>query len=140
MQPPITPPPSEDPFDRATQRALHHVERLGLLIITVATLVATGREIVWMIQNRAVLLEDLLLLFIYLEIFAMVRAYLQAGQLPIRFPLYIAIAAIARYIAIGMKGMDGMTMLMLAAAILVITLALLVVRYGSCKWPHNDYN
>ena len=47
--------------------------------------------------RRTVTLADLLLLFIYLEVLAMVTIYLDSGKLPVRMPLYIAIVALARY-------------------------------------------
>ncbi|MFZ5613835.1 MAG: phosphate-starvation-inducible PsiE family protein [Pseudomonadota bacterium] len=50
----------------------------------------------------------LLLLFIYLEILTMVGLYFQSVKLPIRYPFCIAMVAIARYITIGMKEMDGL--------------------------------
>ncbi|MEW5792367.1 MAG: phosphate-starvation-inducible PsiE family protein [Pseudomonadota bacterium] len=38
----------------------------------------------------------------------MVGLYFQSVKLPIRYPFCIAMVAIARYITIGMKEMDGL--------------------------------
>ena len=46
--------------------------------------------------------------------------------------------AIARYIIIGMKEMDGLTMLALAGAILILALAVVAIRYGHVRLPYAD--
>ena len=46
-----------------------------LSIILVSTLIAVGIEIKTMFLNRSVTLADLLLLFLYLEVLAMVRVF-----------------------------------------------------------------
>ena len=60
-------------------------ENIGLIIISLATIFALYQEIVFMISNKAVTLADLLLLFLYLEVLAMVSLYYSSGKLPIRF-------------------------------------------------------
>jgi protein PsiE len=91
-----------------------------------------------MYLNRQVLLQDILMLFIFLEILTMVGLYLTSGKLPIRYPIYIAIVAIARYITIGMKQMDGWTIISLSAAIFILMLALLIFRYGQVRFPGGE--
>jgi protein PsiE len=118
--------------------ALDMVERAGLLIITIATIVAIGQEIWQMLLVQKVLLEDILLLFIFLEILTMVGLYFKSGKLPLRYPIYIAMVAIARYIIIGMKQIDGWTVLAFAGAILVLALAVVVIRYGHVRLPYGD--
>jgi protein PsiE len=119
-------------------RALDVVEWAGLLVISFATIVATGQEIWQMLAARQVLLQDILLLFIYLEILTMVGLYFRSGKLPLRYPLYIAMVAIARYIIIGMKQLDGWMIVSLAGAILILALAVLVLRYGHVRFPYGD--
>jgi protein PsiE len=120
-------------------RALDIVEWVGLLVISIATMVAIGQEIWQMLAARQVLLQDILLLFIYLEILTMVGLYFKSGKLPLRYPIYIAMVAIARYIIIGMKQLDGWTILAFAAAILVLALAVVTIRYGQVKLPYPEY-
>jgi protein PsiE len=119
-------------------KLLDSFEWLGLFIITLATLIAVGQEIHVMYLNRQVLLQDILMLFIFLEILTMVGLYLTSGKLPIRYPIYIAIVAIARYITIGMKQMDGWTIISLSTAILILMLALLIFRYGQVRFPGGE--
>lgn len=119
-------------------RALYAVEWAGLLLISIATIVAIGQETLLMVERGEVLLQDILLLFIYLEILTMVGLYFTSGKLPVRYPIYIAMVAIARFIIIGMKDMDGWQMVALALAILVLALAVLAIRYGHTRMPYDE--
>ena len=115
---------------------LHVFEKIGLVIIAIATIVAIGQEVMVMIDNQTVRLADLLLLFIYLEVLAMAGIYLQSGSLPVRLPLYIAIVALARYIVLDVKAMTPIELLAVSGGILVVALAVLVIRYGHVKYPY----
>ena len=119
-------------------RTLDIVEWVGLLVISIATVVAIGQETWEMVLARKVFLQDILLLFIYLEILTMVGLYFKSGKLPLRYPIYIAMVAIARYIIIGMKQFDGWTILAFAGAILVLALAVVAIRYGHVRLPYAD--
>ena len=119
-------------------KVLTFFEYIGLLIISIATLIAMGFEVSSMISARIVTLADLLLLFIYLEVLAMVAIYLNSGKLPVRIPLYIAIVALARYMILDMKNLDTWRLLGVAGAVLIITIAILIIRYGHTKFPYNE--
>lgn len=123
---------------RAGMGTLSLLEVLGLVLITIATLVAGGQEVWQMIQAREVTLADLLLLFIYLEVLTMVGIYLESGALPVRMPLYIAIVALARHLIIGMKTMSDMQLIATSAAVLILALAVLVTRYGHVQFPYQS--
>ena len=119
-------------------KVLTFFEDIGLLIISIATLIAMGFEVSSMISARIVTLADLLLLFIYLEVLAMAAIYLNSGKLPVRIPLYIAIVALARYMILDMKNLDTWRLLGVAGAVLIITIAILIIRYGHTKFPYNE--
>jgi protein PsiE len=125
-------------INRVGHVALVWAQDLGLLIIAISTMVAVGIEINVMWDNGTVTLADLLLLFIYLEIFAMVSVYLDSGKLPVRMPIYIAIVALARYLILDMKGMDPWKVVGIAAASLILALTVLVIRYGHLKYPYDE--
>ncbi|MCL4316113.1 MAG: phosphate-starvation-inducible PsiE family protein [Gammaproteobacteria bacterium] len=119
-------------------RALYAVEWAGLLLISIATVVAIGQETLLMVERGEVLLQDILLLFIYLEILTMVGLYFTSGKLPVRYPVYIAMVAIARFIIMGMKDMNGWEIVALALAILILALAVLAIRYGHTRMPYDE--
>jgi protein PsiE len=112
-------------------------EFFGLAVIAVATTYAMGREAWGMLVIGRVTLTDLLLMFLYLEILVMVTQYFKAGQLPVKFPLYIAIVSLARQLILNIEKVDELHMLASAAAILLISFGVLVIRYGQFKFPEN---
>lgn len=114
------------------------IEHVGLAVITVATVIAGIGEVNTMIAAGAVTLGDLLLLFLYLEILAMVGLYYQSGKLPVRFPIYIAIVALARYMVLDMKNLDEWRLLGIALAVLLLALAVLAIRYGHARYPYDN--
>lgn len=117
---------------------LRNVEYIGLGIVSLSTLIAFGFEISSMIDVGKVTLADLLLMFIYLEVLAMVAIYLESGKLPVRMPLYIAIVALARYLILDMKNLDTIRILGIGGAILLLAITVLVIRYGHCKFSYED--
>lgn len=119
-------------------KSLSLIQDIGLVIVAIATLIAVGAEIITMYEAKSVSLADLLLLFIYLEVLAMVGIYMDSGKLPVRMPLYIAIVALARYLILDMKNLDTWQMLGIAGAALIIAIAVLVIRYGHSRYPYND--
>ena len=60
---------------------------LGLFAIGAATVWAAGAAFLAMIQKGHASIEDLLLLFIYLEIGSMVGIYFRTNHMPVRFLL-----------------------------------------------------
>ncbi len=117
---------------------LDGVEYAGLLVIAFATSVAMYDEVVIMISRGKVTLTDLLLMFLYLEVLAMIGRYFSSGQLPVRFPLYIAMVALARYLILDLKEMTELRMLAVAAAIFLLTLGVLVIRFGHVRFPYES--
>lgn len=121
----------------AAKVALRWTQIAGLVIVALATVVAIAQEVMLMVNNRGVSLADLLLLFIYLEVLSMVAIYLESGKLPVRLPIYIAIVALARYLALDMKQMDAWEIIGVAAATLLLAGAVLVIRFGHIKFPYG---
>ena len=119
-------------------KALVIVENTGLFVIALSTVIAMGFETGSMLIAMKVTLADLLLLFIYLEVLAMVGIYLKTGALPVRMPLYIAIVALARYLILDMKNLDTFRMLGLAGAVFILAIAILAIRYGHSKFPYHN--
>jgi protein PsiE len=128
-------------FDRIRKmltNGLDIVEYSGLLVIAFATTVAMYGEVILMVAARTVHLSDLLMMFLYLEVLAMIGEYFKSGQLPVRFPLYIAMVALARYLILDLKEMTEWRMLAVAAAIFLLTVAVLIVRYGHVRFPYRE--
>ncbi len=114
------------------------VEYAGLVVIAIATSIAMYQEAMVMIESHRVTLADLLLMFLYLEVLAMIGQYLKSGQIQVRFPLYIGMVALARYLILDVKDMSEVRMLGVAAAIFLLTLAVLAIRYGHVRYPYRE--
>ena len=128
---------TEDKIGRTVMNVLRVIEGLGLALIVVGTLFAIGRVTAQMVDAGVVALQDILLLFIYLEIITMVGLYFSSGKLPLRYTLYIAMVAIARYIILGMKGMTGWTIVALSGSVFALALTTLVIGYSDTKFPND---
>jgi protein PsiE len=130
--------PIKTRISRYAQFVLEFVENLGLMVIAIATMVAGYQEVMTMIGNSRVTLADLLLMFLYLEVLAMVGLYYNSGKLPVRFPLYIAMVALARYVILDVKELDVWHIMGIAVSILLIAGAVLLIRYGHVRFPYNE--
>ena len=103
--------------------------QLGLLsIILVSTVIAVMLEINLMFSNKSVTLADLLLMFLYLEVMAMVRVFLDQQSISITLPLLIAITALSRFIILQGKEMDPSALVYEAVAIVLIAGAIVILR------------
>lgn len=127
-----------DRLRRLFSGGLDLVEYAGLIIIGIATTVAIYQEVMVMVAAQKVQLADLLLMFLYLEVLAMIGQYFKSGQLPVRFPMYIAMVALARYLILDLKEMSEWRMLAVAMAIFLLTLGVLVIRYGHVRFPYRE--
>ena len=127
-----------DRIRRFFSGGLDIVELAGLLIIAFATTVAIWQEAATMIEARKVTLADLLLMFLYLEVLAMIGQYFRSGHIPVRYPLYIAMVALARYLILDIKELTELRVMATAGAILLLTLAVLAIRYGHVKFPYRE--
>lgn len=110
---------------------------LALFVIgatIVRSAVATYME---MIGNGAASVDDILLLFIFLELGAMVGIYFKTNRLPVQFLLYVAITVMTRSLAstLSVIDMSDQRLLAITGAILMLTIAVLVLRYASHKFP-----
>jgi len=96
-------------------RTLNFFSGARLSVIAIATIFAGYQEAMLIIHNTRVTPADFLLMFLHLEILSMVALYFESGKLPVRFPLYIAIVAMARYVIVDIKEMESIHLLGVSA-------------------------
>ena len=130
-------------------KSFNYIEKAGDVLVELfhtVGLFVVGGTIVWsavhayidiMHQTHAGL-DDILLLFIYLELGAMIGIYFKTHRLPVRFLIYIAITALTRLLAIDIKTLPNETIITLTIAIFILTLAELVLRFGIMKFSKED--
>jgi protein PsiE len=111
------------------ENIVKQIQLIALVIILAATVIAFGIEIYQMIVVQKVTLADLLLLFLYLEVLAMVRVFWESQSIQITLPLFIAITALSRFIILQGKSINPEVLLYEAGAIVLIAIAILVLRF-----------
>jgi phosphate starvation-inducible membrane PsiE len=137
------------------QQLLDFADGFGKLLVDAfhyLALFAIGGAIIWSAFSAFVnmgskghaTIDDILLLFIYLELGAMVGIYFKTNHMPVRFLLYVAMTALAHqmisvvqahgtsHVATGNVNLD---VLIISIAMLVLAIATLVIRFGSARFP-----
>lgn len=126
---------------RIDAAGIHLVEGFQLIALFVigATIVwAAVHEYMHMIEVGRASLDDILLLFIYLELGAMVGIYFRTDKLPVRFLLYIAITVLTRFLAVDVKMLTNEKIAIITGAILLLTVAILVLQVAASRFPRGD--
>ncbi len=125
------------------KKAIEMVEKSFLIVIGLFAILAMAQEVLDIIDRRHVELKDLLLMFIFAEVFAMLGVYYSSKRIPIDLPLFIAVTALARLIILGDKeNFDGMNLLYESGAIVLIAVGGFIIRYrpgstGERTLPHD---
>ena len=110
------------------EKIAKNLQLILMCIILISTVIAVGIEIKNMFLNQSVTLADLLLMFLYLEVLAMVRVFWDQQSISITLPLLIAITALARFIILQGKEMDPTALVYEAVAIVLIAGAIVILR------------
>ena len=126
-------------IDRAGNWLVGVFHRLALFAIGAATVWAAGYEFAAMFSQHHASVNDLLSMFIYLEIGAMVGIYFKTNHMPVRFLLYIAITALTRHMVDIMSHLpiNISEMLAVAGSTFVVAISVLIIRYTSSKFPSD---
>ena len=110
------------------EKIAKNLQLILMVIILISTVIAVGIEMYKMFENRSVTLADLLLMFLYLEVLAMVRVFWNQQSISITLPLLIAITALARFIILQGTEMDPTALVYEAIAIVLIAGAIVILR------------
>ena len=119
-------------------QAIRNIQLVAVVAVLIATIIAFFVELTLMYETRTVGLADLLLMFIYIEVLGLVRSYWETRSVRITYPLVIAITALARYIILQEKDSDPANLIYIALAILIVSLATVVVRFRNSKYLKID--
>ena len=118
--------------------AIRNIQLVAVLAVLVATIIAFFVELSLMYETKTVGLADLLLMFIYIEVLGLVRSYWETRSVRITYPLVIAITALARYIILQDKNSDPANLIYIALAILIVSVATVVIRFRNSKYLKID--
>lgn len=125
-----------------------HTEKIGHYMVDLfqfTALFVIGATIVWsgtttyigLVAKGAAEIDDILLLFIYLELGAMVGIYFKTNRLPVQFLIYVAITVMTRSLAstLNVSEMPDTRLLSITGATLLLAISVLIIRYASWKFP-----
>ena len=118
--------------------AIRNIQLVAVVVVLISTIVAFLLEIVKMYETQTITLADLLLLFIYIEVIGLVRSYWESRAVRVIYPLVIAITALSRYIILQDKESDPTNLIYLALAILIVSIATVVIRFRRSKYLNID--
>jgi protein PsiE len=137
-----------EPVTSVHKRFRRFANHLGSLLVDgfhYLALFAIGATIVWsavhtyadMVTAGRATIDDILLLFIYLELGAMVGIYFTTNHMPVRFLIYVSITALTRLLIADIQHEHVPTngILLVAGGILLLSIAALVIRFGSARYP-----
>ena len=111
-----------------------------------------GGTVVWsamyeylhMMEKGYAALKDILLLFIYLELGAMIGIYFKTHRLPVQFLIFIAITALSRHLVIDVQKVSDSfhlyLLLSISGAIVLLSGALFVLTFTAKRYgrPEDD--
>lgn len=126
----------KEKFSELGGRLIDVFHDMGLMVIGI-TIVWSGAFEYWRIMNNDsgfASLSDILLLFIYLELGAMIGVYFKTHKLPVIFLLFIGITALTRFLVFEMKNMISTDILLLVVAILVMIVSVVILKYSLSRF------
>jgi phosphate starvation-inducible membrane PsiE len=119
---------------------------LALFVIGGTVVWSAAYEYLHMMDKGYAALKDILLLFIYLELGAMIGIYFKTHRLPVQFLIFIAITALSRHLVIDVQKVSDpfhlYLLLSISGAILLLSGSLYVLTYTAKKYgrPEDDVN
>lgn len=139
----------------SAERSFNTLQKIGDIMVDgfhYLALFVIGATIVWsavyeymgIMQQGYAGLKDILLLFIYLELGAMVGIYFKTHRLPVQFLIYIAITALSRHLVIDVQKVTDdfhlYLLLIITIAIVILSFSVLILTYSTRQFgrPEDD--
>ncbi len=127
---------ARDVAERLGDRLVSGFQLLALFVIGFAIVWSAVAFSLEMMAAGEVTLHDILLLFIYLELGAMVGIYFRTEELPVEFLLYITITVMTRKL-ISAEDLSESRIMVTTGAVLILAVAVLLLRYGAHKFQSS---
>ena len=119
-------------------KIFEYLEDFILSVIALMTIGAVGFELYEVFNRGTITLADLLLMFIYAEVLGMVAVYFRSHVLPVIYPLFIGITALARLIVLQGKDSVPEQLIFEAGSILLLSFAALLLKDVKVSLSQND--
>ena len=110
-----------------SSKFIHQIETISHWLIYALVLFLFATEISQMFSTGNIQVKNILTFFIYLEIMQMVSIFFETGKIPVRYPIYISMIGLARYIIL--EDLNVNEALAISGSILLLSLALVGLAY-----------
>jgi protein PsiE len=121
---------AENLVDRLLSTLFRYVEKTVLLLVGGLSLLAIGQVLMGIPVHGKIRLEDVLLIFIFVEIMAMANVYFVRHAVPFTYPMFIAVTALSRLVVLQGKDVPFVNLVYEGVAILLISVSILIIRYS----------
>ncbi|SJM37911.1 phosphate-starvation-inducible protein PsiE [Psychrobacter pasteurii] len=115
---------------------------IALLVIGFVVIWAAGAEFISIIQGGKAELKDILMLFIYLELLAMIGIYFKTHRLPVQFLIYIAITALSRHLVVDVQAVSEdfhlWLLLTITLSIFILSIAVFLLTWTASQFGRPD--
>jgi protein PsiE len=128
---------TEDFIERMGGRLVRFFHLLGLFVLGATIFGSAASFYADLIGAGHASLHDTLLLFIYIELGAMVGIYFHTEQLPVEFLLYIAITVITRTL-VSFEELSESRVVVATLSVLVLSVAAVLLRWGAHRFAKSD--
>ena len=135
---------SHSSVQKVGNRLVDGFHYLALFVIGATVVWSAAYEYLHMMEKGYAQLKDILLLFIYLELGAMIGIYFKTHRLPVQFLIFIAITALSRHLVIDVQKVSNnfhlYLLISISVSILLLSGALYVLTYTAKKFgrPEDD--
>ena len=119
-------------------KIIHQVENAAHWLIYALVLFLFGQEVYEMFATGDFTVKNILTFFIYLEIMQMVSIFFDTGKIPVRYPIYISMIGLARYIIL--EDLKVEEALMISGSILLLAIALAALAFRNKILSSIDEN
>ncbi|CAM4163301.1 phosphate-starvation-inducible protein PsiE [Psychrobacter arenosus] len=133
----------------------HRVQNFGELLVDIAHYMAlflivfvviwgAGTEFYGIVFKGEAALKDILMLFIYLELLAMIGIYFKTHRLPVQFLIYIAITALSRHLVVDVQAVSDTfhlwLLMTITVAIFVLSIAIVLLTWTAKEFGRPEDN
>tara|TARA_B100000795_G_C22574495_1_gene351361 strand:- start:354 stop:719 length:366 start_codon:yes stop_codon:yes gene_type:complete len=112
------------------------IEKIFHGIIYIMIIILCGKELQSIILSGTLTVGNILMMFVFLELMQMVSIFFSSGKIPVRYPLYISLIALARHISL--ENIIGIEALYLSGSIILIAGALVGLAYRDKLLNHKE--
>lgn len=132
----------ENKAKKAGDLLINSFHYLALFVIGATIIWSATNEYIGIMQSGYASIKDILLLFIYLELGAMVGIYFRTHRLPVQFLIYIAITALSRHLVVDVQKVSEdfhlYLLLSITAAVLMLSVAIVILSYSARKYGYPE--